>query len=557
MLLPLASLPVVVFILLRVCGLIRNYRIARKIGLPIILLPASFEDPWWNVLRPLLPWVEHLPFGIGYWYFYTDLGWPMRDGTKTTYQLGENFILVSPTCNQIVTSYPPAVDAIFKDHRRWIRPEAFGQLLAIYGQNLISTNGTEWQRHRKITGSAFNEITMRRVWEKAGQTSITALEYTDKPEQNMTDMRAGLEVLALGVLTAVAFDQDTNLSKISSGHRQTLIECLSLILKNVFVSIALVKIKVPDKLLPKFVQRLKVSISEFRIYMEEAVLRQKQLSASDYQGSRGKSLLEAMIIANEVNRQDLELQSSHGKSTKSSHLTDSELYGNLFIFNLAGFETTAGTMTFALPYLAAYPDVQDWVTQEVDASYTTSKDNSYEEVYPKLVRCLALMYETLRVASTAPQLVRAPVIDQPLPVVLSKGIGSVIVPAGTIVSVHVDAVHYSPRWGPDVEEFNPKRFITSTRNDEDEAFVIPTDCMHIAWVLGPRLCPGKKFSQVEFVAVIAHILFLYRIEVVRKTNESENEARTRLRYLLRDKYFNGSAHLRRPDDAQIRFVPRR
>ncbi|KAF5016172.1 hypothetical protein F66182_12232, partial [Fusarium sp. NRRL 66182] len=93
MLLYIISLPLVLFATVRTYNLIKNYNSARKYGLPIILLPVSFEDVWWMIIRPLFAWVERLPLGLGDWYVYTEMGWPTVDGDRTTKRLGENFVL--------------------------------------------------------------------------------------------------------------------------------------------------------------------------------------------------------------------------------------------------------------------------------------------------------------------------------------------------------------------------------------------------------------------------------------------------------------------------------
>lgn len=38
----------------------------------------------------------------------------------------------------------------------------------------------------------------------------------------------------------------------------------------------------------------------------------------------------------------------------------------VFVFNFAGHDTTAHTLTFATFFLAANPDVQDWVSEEIN-----------------------------------------------------------------------------------------------------------------------------------------------------------------------------------------------
>lgn len=45
----------------------------------------------------------------------------------------------------------------------------------------------------------------------------------------------------------------------------------------------------------------------------------------------------------------------------------------------------------------------------------------------------------------------------------------------------------------------------------------PEGAVFVGWVFGARVFPGTKFSQVEFVAVVAHLLLLYRVELVRES----------------------------------------
>lgn len=82
-----------------------------------------------------------------------------------------------------------------------------------------------------------------------------------------------------------------------------------------------------------------------------------------------------------------------------SYLTEDEIAGNLFIFTAAGFDTTANTMAYAVTLLAAYPEWQAWVREEIDdvlgpappgdGDAATLPD--YETTFPKLVRCMAVM----------------------------------------------------------------------------------------------------------------------------------------------------------------------
>ena len=50
---------------------------------------------------------------------------------------------------------------------------------------------------------------------------------------------------------------------------------------------------------------------------------------------------------------------------KENALTDDEIYGNTFIDNLAGHETTVHTLTYTINLLAAHPFYQDWIHEKL------------------------------------------------------------------------------------------------------------------------------------------------------------------------------------------------
>ena len=114
-----------------------------------------------------------------------------------------------------------------------------------------------------------------------------------------------------------------------------------------------------------------------------------------------------------------------------------------------------------------------------------------------------------------------------------------IVPARTTVSLNVAALNTHPKyWGDDALVFRPDRWIMSEHSssssnidssDSSVSWFEPLPGSFIPWSHGPRVCPGRKFSQVEFTRVIFG-LFSHgtRVEVVRQGDETEIEAQARV-----------------------------
>ncbi|KAF3053799.1 hypothetical protein E8E11_008176 [Didymella keratinophila] len=115
------------------------------------------------------------------------------------------------------------------------------------------------------------------------------------------------------------------------------------------------------------------------------------------------------------------------------------------------------------------------------------------------------MYEVLRRASPASLFVKTPLIPVSLDITTPTGPRSITVKPGTLVGMNHYGAHLSLRWGADANSFDPQRFIKSNL-DGQEKFQMPDDVAYTAWMVGPRMCPAKKFSQVEFAGIMVELL---------------------------------------------------
>jgi cytochrome P450 len=220
----------------------------------------------------------------------------------------------------------------------------------------------------------------------------------------------------------------------------------------------------------------------------------------------------------------------------------------VFVFNFAGHDTTANTLTFALAYLATHPAIQDWLYAELNHVFGTRAihDWDYTTDFPRLKRCLAVMLETIRLRTPVPVGKWTGDSSQRLTIR-----GKVItIPPKTMVIPSYAAVHTHPRfWGEDAGEWRPGRWIIPGQSTPDPAGDTPASApdatpfdevtlldprrgTYIPWSEGERSCPGKKFSQVEFVATMAALFRAWRVAPVRRRGESVDEARRRIMDLV-------------------------
>jgi cytochrome P450 len=139
--------------------------------------------------------------------------------------------------------------------------------------------------------------------------------------------------------------------------------------------------------------------------------------------------------------------------------------------------------------------------------------------------------ETLRLCHPLSQLVKT---TGPTPQPLRFNGETYIIPAGTSVHCSLPALHTHPKyWGPDALAWNPKQHISvssenGTNPFDEEVLASDTSERFMPWAWGQRVCPGKRFSQVELVAVLAGLFRNWRVKIVPKENETPEQAQARV-----------------------------
>ncbi|KAI4462849.1 cytochrome p450 [Holotrichia oblita] len=164
---------------------------------------------------------------------------------------------------------------------------------------------------------------------------------------------------------------------------------------------------------------------------------------------------------------------------KSNDMVDmDELKGQCVLFFLAGFETSATTMTFMFFELARNQDIQDKLREEInDVLLKFDNQISYEAVM-SMTYLEMVMFETLRMYPALPFLNRICVKDYQLPN------SDIVIEKGTKILFPTLGFHYDPEYFPEPNKFNPERF-----SDENRAYIQPYS--YIPFGEGPRNCIGE------------------------------------------------------------------
>lgn len=307
--------------------LLRNYNEARKCDLPILITPISVLNPVWTLSQHFAgPLLERLPFGLGGFALYSGLAWMFKARYSFQEKYGPAFIIVTPEEIELVIADAEAADEILNRRKDFIKPEKMYKPLEIFGPNVDTVNGEDWQRHRKITTPPFNERNSSHVWrESLSQASGMLKSWTATGNKGVTSLTADTLTLALHVLTSAGFGKsyafDGGLTKLSDGHTLSYRDSLRKILDNIFGTIIITSVGLPSALLPRKLTELKSAISEFREYMVKMVEEEK--SSVRRVEAEKDNLLSVLIRISE----------QEGGSKGRNGLTDQEIFGNLFIYS--------------------------------------------------------------------------------------------------------------------------------------------------------------------------------------------------------------------------------
>ncbi len=379
--------------------LARNYVQARKIGLPIVIAFESWQDPLWMLFSPYIaPILQRLGLHDPNMDLSTFF-WPFYDRNDSHARLGPAFSLVSPFKTNIMVSDAAACKELTSNWRKWIKSKEMYQIFGMFGENVNTSNGQDWQRHRRITTAGFSEANFNMVWQcgisqAQGMRKLWNDTCAIDPLNGITllEIRFNMNKLALHVLAYAAmgksYDFAHGMGEPEPGHKLSYAEAMQIILDNISPSLVAVVFGVaewPSWFLPKSMQELQLAVREFKQYLRENIENEKRQLQDEKNLSGTKAndnLMRSLVRANNAAKQR--------KEGEKLVLSDQELYGNLFMMNAAGYETTAGSLTHAMGLLALHPNVQDWCHEEIDAVFEQGKISSYQEAYPKLVRVRAL-----------------------------------------------------------------------------------------------------------------------------------------------------------------------
>ncbi|KAI8623345.1 cytochrome P450 [Xylariaceae sp. FL1651] len=530
----LAALLATAHIVYTLFGLITNICKARSIGLPYTFTLIHELEPWAYLTDPFFRRYcrGHLLKEQGWprWARFMIKDWHYEDKGRAHSEYGPVFLVVSPGGILCYVADSHAALHIVSRRKAFIKPPDKMKMLELFGPNIGSADGDLWKVHSRIASPSFDEFTQKLVWTET-QRQANHLRSLWSTGRNFK-FEEGVYTLTLEVMGTVGFgqqdDNNEDAKPLAKDHKLLLLEAL----RGVIMHLPHILL-IPKRLLRYSPwEAAYTAYMEMDQYMNELLLQGKHDINSNMGHMRAREDLLKAILRSSQENSEQQFPPLAGKIS----LTNEEIKGNLFIFLLAGYDTTANTIIYACIVLALYPDIQESVLEEIRAFHnkvgtSDAPDKSSSEYLAMFPYTLAFMYEILRVFPIIMPIARQTLSQQEL-TVRSEGYGTktILLPGGIDVVVNNTAIHFSESYWPSPHIIEPRRWLVrdsstfdpSQPPTEEQAADIQRgffSTQNIAkgtfmtFSEGPRACLGRNFAKIEFVAFFSHLLQNHRLEL--------------------------------------------
>ncbi|MEV7520988.1 cytochrome P450 [Streptomyces sp. NPDC091371] len=214
----------------------------------------------------------------------------------------------------------------------------------------------------------------------------------------------------------------------------------------------------------------------------DEIIAVRRRTADSGEGGEGEDLLSLLAGA---------------RSSDDGEFDASELRDQVLIFLLAGHETTATSLCFALHLLARHPEQQRRAREEITRVLGDRTPEAAD--MDRLPYLTQVLKEAMRLYPAAPVIGRN--------AVAAFESGGYTIPAGASVILAPWVTHRHPDYWADPERFDPDRFTPEAEAARPRYAWFPFGG-------GPRACIGQHFSMLESVIALAMILRAYEFEAV-------------------------------------------
>jgi len=406
--------------------------------------------------------------------------WAAQYGKMYTFRLGldRGLVVSDPELTHQVMRARP------ETFRRTTKVQRVFEELGVDG--LFSAEGTAWRPQRRLAMEALAHRNLRGFFPTLCMVAARLQRRWERAAAGgePLDMVEELKRFTVDVTTTLTFGHDINTVEDAGGDviQRKLELVFPAFNRRLFALVPIWRVvRMPRD------RRLDRALAELRTWLDGLVRDARaRLAAEPARQAEPAHFLEAMLLA---------------RDDEGKPFSDDTIFANLMTMLLAGEDTTAYTLAWAIHHLCDSPDAVRALQAEVDAAPRGELGRGVParfEAANHLAYAGAIAQESMRLRPVAPFIIFETIVD--------TVIGDVAVPAGhPVVTLLRPPVLEAQRFHRP-EAFLPERWLEGAQLGAHEP------ASHMPFGSGPRICPGRSLALLEMKLLLATLYGAFDVE---------------------------------------------
>lgn len=370
-----------------------------------------------------------------------------------------------------VVGEPEMVEQVLvKERDKYIKDRYLRWMTPIFGNSILVSEGDHWRRSRRLMAPAFHRRALQHygdVMVRATNDALDRLDLSRGFASNRWSMELTLDIVLECLFGAELGDKGPRVAKALDDLM-------------IFADHIVGRVVPPWEPWPTKASR---AVERGMRAIHEVI---DEIIAERHKSSEEHEDLLAMLLGS--------------RDEDGTGLSDEEVREEVITLMLAGHETTALTIAYALMLLGWNPGVVEKAQAELDAVVGDRVPTMQD--LPNLPYNEQIVKEALRMYPPASIIARQTIEEDE--------IAGYPIPVGAQVTIPIWGLHHDERWYPRPYHFEPERWTPELEKSRPRY-------SFVAFGGGNRVCIGEAFARMEARLVLARVLQLFHPKTLIET----------------------------------------